>query len=82
MSEDVTNELDRCVALIRTAPIEDATRLHLTSQATVYALFLSDLQAGRLPAEQVDAGVVPSMLELITVFCNQVTEILGSHDAA
>ncbi|MBF6615518.1 MAG: hypothetical protein ITG07_02210 [Candidimonas sp.] len=76
MSESLINKLDQCVALIRTAKISDPTRLFLTNQATIYALFLSDLQANRLSPDKTAEGVVPSMLEMIGEFCTQVTEII------
>ncbi|MCF6783745.1 hypothetical protein [Stutzerimonas stutzeri] len=76
MSEQTINRLEKCVELIRTAQISDSTRLYLTNQATIYAMFLSDLQANRLAPEKAVEGVVPSMLEMIGEFCTQVTEII------
>lgn len=82
MTEDLATDLDSCVALIRTAPITDATRAYLTNQAAIYALFLSDHQAGRLAPDMEQENVVPSMLELIREFCAQVSDLILSNQAA
>lgn len=77
MTHDLSIELDSCMELISKAPINDATRVYLTNQSTIYALFLSDLEAGRLRPEQAQAAVVNSMLEMIGEFCSQIRELLG-----
>lgn len=79
MPQQISNQLDQCVTLIASAHISDSTRLFLTNQATIYALFLSDLQANRLPPEKLVDGVVPSMLDMIAEFCTQVTEIIRGN---
>lgn len=81
MTTDLSQELDQCMALISAAPISDETRTYLTSQSTIYALFLSDLEAGRLNTEQAEADTISSMLELIGVFCSQVRDLLPAKAA-
>lgn len=82
MSDAVMRDLDECVDLIRQARINDQTRAFLVSQSTIYALFLSDLDAGRITPNAAEPDTVPSMLELITEFCTQVREIIYEARAA
>lgn len=81
MTQDLSQELDQCMGLISAAPISDETRTYLTTQSMIYAQFLSDLEAGRLKAEQAEADTISSMQELIGVFCSQVRDLLPAKAA-
>ncbi|MDU4254573.1 hypothetical protein [Pseudomonas sp.] len=77
MTTDLSQELDECAALISAAKISDKTRCHMTNQMTIYALFLSDLDADRLPPETANPQVIASMKEIIGVYCSQIREMLS-----
>lgn len=76
MTHDLSHELDNCMALISASAISDETRAYLTTQSMIYAQFLSDLESGRLMAEQAETETIGSMKELISVFCSQVRDLL------
>ncbi|MDH0959111.1 hypothetical protein EGJ86_19165 [Pseudomonas sp. o96-267] len=79
--DDLANSLDECSGLIGQAKISQGTRNHLLSQASIYALFLSDLSSGRLTPDRSHGNAVNSMLELISEFCSQVRTALNTHQA-
>jgi hypothetical protein len=82
MHDDLMQNLDECVELIRQAPIKDDTRAFLINQSTIYALFVSDLVSGRLSADKAQGNPVTSMIELINEFCTQVRDLIYGARAA
>lgn len=81
MSLELIEELDNCMTLIDSAPIKQETRAHMHKQASVYSMFLNELEGGRLKPEMDQVDTVSSMKELISVFCQQIREILGAQAA-
>lgn len=82
MHDELMQNLDECVELIRQAPIKDDTRAYLINQSMIYAMFMSDLVTGRLSMEKTQDSPVMSMLELITEFCTQVRDLIHGARAA